>query len=68
MAVRLMQGNHERELQADRRAAELLRLAGLAPIAVGRMLVKLARNDGGGYSGTHPALDARLENPGLRVE
>ncbi|MGV3572554.1 MAG: M48 family metalloprotease [Ramlibacter sp.] len=68
LAVRMMQGNHQRELQADRRAAELLRLAGIPPEAVGRMLLKLARDDGGGYSGTHPALETRLENLGLRLD
>ncbi|QJW84155.1 M48 family metalloprotease [Ramlibacter terrae] len=67
LAVRMMQGNHQRELQADRRAAELLRLAGLPDAALPRMLVKLAQGDGGGHSGTHPALETRLEKPGVRV-
>ncbi|MDB5749821.1 MAG: hypothetical protein JWP65_242 [Ramlibacter sp.] len=67
LAVRMMQANHLRELQADRRAAELLRLAGLPGEAVGRMLLKLARSDGGGYSGSHPALESRLENLGQAV-
>lgn len=67
LATRLMRANHLRELDADRRAAELLGLAGLPPTAVGSMLVKLARGDGGSYSGSHPALDTRLENLGLRL-
>ncbi|HEY8359441.1 MAG TPA: M48 family metalloprotease [Ramlibacter sp.] len=68
LAVRMMQGNHLRELQADLRAAELLRLAGIPPVAMGRMLLKLARNDGGGYTGTHPALETRLENLGIALQ
>lgn len=67
LAVRMIQGNHQRELDADRRAADLLRLAGIAPDAVGRMLLKLARRDGGEPSGTHPALETRLENLGLAI-
>lgn len=65
LAVRMMQGNHQRELQADLRAAALLRQAGIPLEAMGRMLVKVSRNDGGGHSGTHPALETRLENLGL---
>jgi len=67
LAVRLMRGNHLRELEADRRGAELLRLAGIAPDAMGRMLLKMARADGRGHSGSHPALETRLENLGLVV-
>lgn len=67
LAVRLMRSNHLRELEADRRGAELLRRAGIAPDAMGRMLLKMARADGGAHSGSHPALETRLENLGLMV-
>lgn len=64
LAVKMMQKNHARELDADLRAVELLDLAGFRPGAVPRLLLKIARMGGSGYSWSHPSMEARLENVG----
>lgn len=60
LAIRMMQQNHVREHRADLRGAQLLAAAGFATEAMGRMLVRVAGGRGE-PSGSHPALEQRLE-------
>jgi hypothetical protein len=52
-------------LRADRRGAELLAGIGVPPQAMTRMLLKLTAPGNGDYSGSHPAIEARLESLGF---
>jgi Zn-dependent protease with chaperone function len=61
LALHWQLGNHAREFAADRRAVELLVLAGYDGGAMARVLRKLARDGVWDASFTHPALDVRLE-------
>lgn len=60
-ALKMMQANHMREMNADLRATELLKLAGIPPDAVKRMLLKLAGSGRLEATWSHPALEARVE-------
>jgi Zn-dependent protease with chaperone function len=60
LAIRMMQQNHQRELRADQRGAQLLAAAGFAPEAMARMLIQVSGVQGGD-SASHPALERRLE-------
>ena len=61
LAVRMMRQNHLRELRADERGRELLAAAGFPREAMASMLIKVSAGGQGDYTGTHPALDQRLE-------
>lgn len=61
-ALQIMQSNHAREMSADVRAAEMLKLAGIPPVAVKRMLLKLAGSGRSEASWSHPSLEARVEH------
>jgi Zn-dependent protease with chaperone function len=65
LAIAVMRRNHLRELRADRRGAEMLAGIGVPPQAMTRMLLKLTAPGNGDYSGSHPAIEARLENLGF---
>jgi predicted Zn-dependent protease len=65
-ALNMMRHNHGRELEADERGAEMLRLAGYRPSAVATMLTKLARLTGANYTWSHPATETRLEQLAMK--
>jgi predicted Zn-dependent protease len=53
----------EQEFQADSYALKLLALAGYSPISLTEVLALLQRTGGtGGYNGTHPSPDLRINN------
>jgi predicted Zn-dependent protease len=63
--IAVMRRNHLRELRADRRGAEMLERIGVPPQAMTRMLLKVTSVGNGDYSGSHPAIEVRLENLGF---
>lgn len=65
LAVQMMQRNHLRELRADRRGTELLARAGFPARAMADMLLKVSPH--ADDSGSHPGIEARLENLGVVV-
>ncbi|MEJ5988706.1 M48 family metalloprotease [Ramlibacter sp. PS3R-8] len=62
LAIWMIRRNHLRELHADRRGADLLAAVGINPGAMARMLIKITPAGQGDYSGSHPAIEARIEN------
>lgn len=68
LALWMIRRNHLRELRADRRGADLLAAVGISPGAMARMLVKITPPGRGDYSGTHPAIETRIENLAAAME
>jgi Zn-dependent protease with chaperone function len=60
-AVRIMHRNHEREMDADQRATELLKLAGISAAAYERMLLKVGGPERSDASWSHPDVELRLD-------